>query len=98
LDKVLIEMAGRLTRVLRESDTAARYGESDFTVLCDGLRDQEDVALIAGRLASALDPAYDVRHGTLAVRVMLHLVLPEPNATALSLLDEIDETLRESAG
>ncbi len=98
LDRILREIASRVTRTLRESDTAARYGESDFAVLCDLLRTNEDLALVAGRLAAALDPPYDVRFGKLAVRAALHLVMPGPASTPLTLLDEMDETLREAAG
>ncbi|OYV74888.1 MAG: hypothetical protein B7Z66_14970 [Chromatiales bacterium 21-64-14] len=49
-DGVLREIALRLTRALRDSDTVARYGHDEFVVLLDGLHDSRDADRVAKKL------------------------------------------------
>ena len=50
-DRVLQEVAGRLRRVVRGEDTVARAGGDEFTVLLEGVGDEEGVEEAARRLA-----------------------------------------------
>jgi diguanylate cyclase (GGDEF)-like protein len=53
-DALLVVLAGRLQGILRPSDTVARFGGDEFTILCEGLV-EEDVALeIAARVADVV--------------------------------------------
>jgi diguanylate cyclase (GGDEF)-like protein/PAS domain S-box-containing protein len=52
-DQVLAEAAGRLSSVIRPSDTIARVGGDEFAVLCEGI-DERGAAVVAERLAHAL--------------------------------------------
>ena len=49
-DELLIEMATRLTSVVRESDTVARVGGDEFVILCEDLTSVRDATEIAQRL------------------------------------------------
>ena len=49
-DAVLVEVAERLTAVLRESDTLARFGGDEFVVVCDELTDRDLVLAFAQRI------------------------------------------------
>ena len=53
-DRVLIEVARRLEAVSRRTDTVARFGGDEFVVLCDKLRIDEDVRVVAERVVRAL--------------------------------------------
>ncbi len=53
-DQVLMEMAGRLRGLLRPSDTLSRFGGDEFTILCEGVSDDEDAIAVAERIADAL--------------------------------------------
>ncbi len=53
-DQVLVTVADRLARCLRDGDTAARLGGDEFAVLCDDLVDEGEALQIAERLGSAL--------------------------------------------
>lgn len=56
-DRVLQEVARRLTATLRTSDTVARAGGDEFAVLLDDLAGRHDALTLAGRLlASMHDP------------------------------------------
>ncbi len=65
-DAVLVEVARRLTSVVRDGDTVARLGGDEFVVLADGL-DQEDAQDLAVRLRNAILPP--IRVEGRAVRV-----------------------------
>lgn len=49
-DAALIEIAARLRRCIRESDTVARLGGDEFVVLVSNLRDVEEAAIVAERI------------------------------------------------
>ena len=49
-DQALIELSHRLRRVARRADTIARYGGDEFVLVCNALRDDEDVLTIAERV------------------------------------------------
>ena len=53
-DKLLQEMAIRLTQTLRSSDVVARLGGDEFVILLQSVDEQEYVAQIAGKLLSVI--------------------------------------------
>ncbi|MCQ4083940.1 diguanylate cyclase CdgB [Streptomyces sp. RB6PN25] len=65
-DAVLIEVARRLTSVVRDGDTVARLGGDEFVVLADGL-DSDGAQELAVRLRNAIIPP--IRVDGRAVRV-----------------------------
>ncbi len=57
-DKLLIEVSGRLTRVMRDSDTVARLDGDEFVVMMDSLRDVEDASRVAKKIVSSLQQEF----------------------------------------
>ncbi|RDD83750.1 phosphodiesterase [Dyella tabacisoli] len=56
-DRLLVEVAERISRELRENDVAGRIGGDEFTVLLSGLRTREEAGYFANRLlASVAEP------------------------------------------
>jgi len=53
-DRVLIEVAERLTALARRLDTVARFGGDEFVLLCDKLQTDADVRVVAERVVRAL--------------------------------------------
>jgi diguanylate cyclase (GGDEF)-like protein len=49
-DELLVEAASRLSRIVRPSDTVARFGGDEFMVLCEDLSGEEEAVTIAKRL------------------------------------------------
>jgi diguanylate cyclase (GGDEF)-like protein/PAS domain S-box-containing protein len=54
-DRVLVEVARRLERLQRKSDTVARIGGDEFVVVCDALHDIEETTAIASRIHTAIE-------------------------------------------
>ena len=53
-DELLRAVADRMKSTLRASDTLARFGGDEFTVLCDEVNDEAHILEIAERLRSAM--------------------------------------------
>ncbi|MGP8205817.1 MAG: putative bifunctional diguanylate cyclase/phosphodiesterase [Acidimicrobiales bacterium] len=52
-DAVLVEMANRLARHVRPSDTVARLGGDEFVVLAEGLKDDGEAVVLGERIIAA---------------------------------------------
>jgi len=55
-DKVLIEIAWRLSEAVRSSDTCARVGGDEFTVLAEGINNNKDLMRVMEKLTQSLKP------------------------------------------
>ena len=53
-DALLVEVARRLTHVMRPTDTVARLGGDEFVILCENLTDPNEITRIAGRVEAAI--------------------------------------------
>ena len=60
-DRVLRAVADRLTTIVREQDTVARFGGDEFTILLEGLEDPEAIEAVGRRLRAAFDRPFTVR-------------------------------------
>lgn len=56
-DKVLCEIASRLSESVRISDTVCRMGGDEFLVLCTGIKHEDDVPIIADKIFAEFDKA-----------------------------------------
>ena len=54
-DTLLREIAMRVSAVVRPSDTVARFGGDEFTILCPGLTSEDAAVEVAQRIIRALD-------------------------------------------
>jgi diguanylate cyclase (GGDEF)-like protein len=66
-DDLLVSVAQRLQREVRDGDTVARYGGDEFVVLCEDLASEDTAGPLARRLGSAI--AQPVTAGGLLLRV-----------------------------
>jgi diguanylate cyclase (GGDEF)-like protein len=64
-DAMLTEVARRLTRTIRDSDTAARLGGDEFVLILPDIDNTAVIAAIAGKLISALTQPIDALGYTL---------------------------------
>jgi diguanylate cyclase (GGDEF)-like protein/PAS domain S-box-containing protein len=66
-DKLLIAVASRIRRAIREEDTLARFGGDEFVVVVENLRSREAAEGVARKIPAALAAPFDVDGHTLNV-------------------------------
>jgi len=70
-DRVLREIARRLRDAVRRGDVAARWGGDEFTVLCEGPVDADEVTALRARLRSAIGAPLAIDGGEVEIGVSL---------------------------
>ncbi|MBU2669224.1 GGDEF domain-containing protein [Actinoplanes bogorensis] len=91
-DVLLIEVAGRLTGLLRESDTVARLGGDEFVMLLDGLPADGAEGLVRDSIALRLTEPYAIDGGRVTVGVSIGVALSRDGAA------DPEALLREADG
>ena len=94
-DELLQQVAGRLTKRLRDADTISRLGGDEFTVLLEDISHPQDAARVAEDLIGAMNEPYqlsnssEVRVGT-SIGIALY---PDHAGTEAELLQQADAAL-----
>ena len=76
---VFIAFAERLTSVLRASDTAARMGGDEFSIVCENT-EPADAEVLAGRLRSAVLAPLEIDGTPIALGMSVGIGTAEPGA------------------
>jgi two-component system cell cycle response regulator len=74
-DKVLLEVASRLSSTLRGSDTAARFGGDEFCVLCEDITDEQQAVQVADRMIKDLEQPIELDSDTTFVAASVVIVV-----------------------
>jgi diguanylate cyclase (GGDEF)-like protein len=90
-DELLKQVAARLESAVRESDTVARIGGDEFTVVLEGNQRVEDAGHVATKILRALEVPYDVAGNQLHVTASIGIALyPIDGENADGLLRDAD--------
>ncbi len=90
-DEVLREVAARLSRLLRPTDTVARLGGDEFVVVAEDVESEEVALGVAGRILSQLGVPMRAGPSDLVVTASLGLTTTaDPDAEPEELLQEAD--------
>ena len=93
-DVLLAEVAGRLQECLRATDTAARFGGDEFTVLCTGADEGDESLTVARRIAARLGERVLLPGGEVFPTVSIGVARSgDAKDTAADLLDRADLAL-----
>lgn len=96
-DKLLIEVAKRLSACLRESDTLARLGGDEFAVLLSQIRQDTDAADVAHKLTEAIAKPIQVEGYSLHVTTSIGISLfPEDGGLAEAIVKNADTAMYRS--
>jgi diguanylate cyclase (GGDEF)-like protein len=77
-DEVLATLGGRLRRCVRVTDAVGRRGGDEFSVLFNGVRDEDTALLLAERVMDAIRVPVETSDGAKEVRASIGVALAVP--------------------
>ncbi len=93
-DAVLVQVAERLTGVLRDSDTLARFGGDEFVIAIDKLNDRDLVLAFAERVMTVFAAPFVVAGHSFQLGVSIGVaVLDEEDLSLEGLLSDADSAM-----
>ena len=100
-DKLLKQIAGRLTNALRQEDTIARLGGDEFVILISSFDDtagaNKKIKFFAKKILSLFENEFDVHGQTIFISASIGVSLfPVAEATAEDLLQKSDVAMYEA--
>jgi diguanylate cyclase (GGDEF)-like protein len=93
-DKLLQQVAARLTTVIRKSDTACRYGGDEFVVLLTEICSRERAVTKLNKIRAHLAPPYVVDRYSIRLTVSIGLAIyPKDSDSITELLQTSDRLM-----
>ncbi|WP_226929560.1 sensor domain-containing protein [Janthinobacterium aquaticum] len=93
-DMLLKEVAGRLCRAVRVSDTVARLGGDEFVVIAPGIRNAGEASRVAEKIIDALTPAFPLEGHVLHITPSIGIcVYPDDGVDVDALMRHADAAM-----
>ena len=93
-DLLLVEVGQRLTSRVRQSDTLARIGGDEFTVILHSIRSREDAQRAAECLLDSLVNPFYVEGHEITIGASIGIsIFPDPNSDNDNLLQQADSAM-----
>jgi diguanylate cyclase (GGDEF)-like protein len=98
-DRLLVDVAMRLSSALRPSDTLARFGGDELTLLCEDIADGEDARAIAQRLLDTFTEPFVVQDGEAFLQASIGIALSRDGfETPEDLIRDADAAMYRAKG
>ena len=78
-DLVLIELASRLQRTVRESDIVARLGGDEFIILLENIHTKENVIKVAEKIIHSISDPFQVKDLSIIITISIGINFSEKN-------------------
>jgi diguanylate cyclase (GGDEF)-like protein/PAS domain S-box-containing protein len=96
-DLLLTELAARLSACLRESDTLARFGGDEFSVLLPKLNGAEGAQIVANKILAAVKQPFVLQQHEVYVTVSIGIALyPDDGVDADTLIKHADMAMYQT--
>jgi diguanylate cyclase (GGDEF)-like protein len=93
-DGLLMQVARRLQKLVRPTDTAARFGSDEFVLLCEDLTaPQTEAAAVAGRVIEALSEPFAVAARELFASASIGIAIGRPGDDAEVVMSQADAAM-----
>ncbi|WP_249012129.1 bifunctional diguanylate cyclase/phosphodiesterase [Conexibacter sp. DBS9H8] len=95
-DRLLSEVAARLSRVIRCEDTLGRLGGDEFVIVCEALTDEYPVVMIADRLGVSLREPFTLDGEQFLVSASIGIALADGSEEPGALIEQADAAMYRS--
>ena len=93
-DALLVEVAKRINKRVRESDTVCRLGGDEFTIILDRINHNEDVAIISEEIIAAVSQPITIHQKEVSVGASIGIAIsPEDDTTVDGLIRKADAAM-----
>ena len=93
-DRLLTDVAARLTDCVRSDDMVARLGGDEFTVILIGVTQRKDVELVAQKIIDALAMPFHMAQQPVQISVSIGITLyPQDASSPAALLEAADKAM-----
>jgi diguanylate cyclase (GGDEF)-like protein len=93
-DRLLSDVAERLTGCVRADDTVARLGGDEFTVMLTGAKQRKDVELVVQTIIDALAVPFHIAQQPVQISVSIGIALyPQDASSPVALLEAADKAM-----
>lgn len=93
-DRLLSDVAKRLTDCVREDDTVARLGGDEFTVILTGTRQRKDVERVAHTIVDLLAMPFPIAQQLIQISVSIGITFyPQDASSPVALLEAADQAM-----
>ncbi len=92
-DELLVEVAARLTRTVRSTDTVARMGGDEFVVLAPRIASSVALEELARRVEHSIAEPFMLRAGMASVTASVGAAMADPQTDVPALLAEADQAM-----
>ncbi len=90
-DRVLVEVANRLSQTIRSEDTLSRLGGDEFILLSEHIDNENSVYVLANRILAALQQPIELPPHTIYINASVGVaVFPDDGRTAQELIKNAD--------
>ena len=100
-DKLLITIANRLTKAVRNIDTVVRLGGDEFCIVLPGIKDQRTAATIACKITEAIREPIALKHAKVNTSTSIGIAMYPADSDELEhLMEAADQAMykAKSAG
>jgi diguanylate cyclase (GGDEF)-like protein/PAS domain S-box-containing protein len=95
-DDLLVQVSQRMQFCLRETDTLARIGGDEFTVLLDPVENLGEAMQVAERIISVIQPVFKLEHHKVHVNASIGVVLEEDGITSDEIVHRADVAMYQA--
>lgn len=93
-DELLQAVSERIRDCIRESDTAARIGGDEFTIILRNIITRDDAGRVAGKMLRELSRPFDIENGCCTIGASIGIALfPDHGETSTELLRNADAAM-----
>ncbi len=95
-DRLLREVAGRLSTSVRQADSVARLGGDEFAILCVGHDQPHAAEVLSARIVDVLGQPFSIEGRTISISTSIGIAVADGTGDADTLLKQADVALYQA--